>query len=165
MKGRRKRDDITFSICGHAIVPKNEVRYLGVVWDDRGSFGKHVIATINKAEVRATALNRLMPNIGVASSDKRSLLYGVVHFIVLYGAPIWYKAIHIEKCRKMLIILQRKMLLRVAAAYRTKSAASLQVITGTIPIDLVIQERCEIYGSTGRLEGDTDMGEGEKSKC
>ncbi|KAJ8972930.1 hypothetical protein NQ317_001813 [Molorchus minor] len=33
------------------------------------------------------------------------------------------------------------MLLRVASAYKTVSAVALQIITGTIPIDLLVKER------------------------
>ncbi|KAJ8970504.1 hypothetical protein NQ317_009522 [Molorchus minor] len=36
---------------------------------------------------------------------------------------------------------QRKMLLRVASAYKTVSAVALQIITGTIPIDVLVKER------------------------
>ncbi|KAJ8968284.1 hypothetical protein NQ317_009230 [Molorchus minor] len=41
----------------------------------------------------------------------------------------------------MMVRTQRKMLLRVASAYKTVSAVALQIITGTIPIDLLVKER------------------------
>ncbi|KAJ8964630.1 hypothetical protein NQ314_004739 [Rhamnusium bicolor] len=41
----------------------------------------------------------------------------------------------------MLEGVQRRMLLRVGSAYRTTSTVVLQVITGIIPIDLMVEER------------------------
>ncbi|KAJ8973349.1 hypothetical protein NQ317_008622 [Molorchus minor] len=43
--------------------------------------------------------------------------------------------------KNMMVRTQRKMLLRVASAYKTVSAVALQIITGTIPIDLLVKER------------------------
>ncbi|KAJ8965134.1 hypothetical protein NQ314_004359 [Rhamnusium bicolor] len=43
--------------------------------------------------------------------------------------------------RTMLEGVQRRMLLRVGSAYRTTSTVALQVITGVIPIDLMVEER------------------------
>lgn len=71
---------------------------------------------------------------------------------VLYGAPIWHAAIYVEKYKNLLIRLQRKMLIRVASAYRTVSAEALQMITGVISIDLMVRERREIYeGARGEV--------------
>ncbi|KAJ8971166.1 hypothetical protein NQ314_000843 [Rhamnusium bicolor] len=45
----------------------------------------------------------------------------------------------------MLEGVQRRMLLRVCSAYRTTSTVALQVITGVIPIDLMVEERRYLY--------------------
>nr|CAH7728272.1 unnamed protein product [Callosobruchus chinensis] len=48
--------------------------------------------------------------------------------------------------------MQRRMLLRVACAYRTVSTRALQVIAGGIPIELIVEERRYIHHSdTGNL--------------
>lgn len=49
------------------------------------------------------------------------------------------------KHRAKVVSTQRKALLRIACAYRTTSAEALQVITGVIPIDLLIIERRQIH--------------------
>ncbi|KAJ8939664.1 hypothetical protein NQ314_011053 [Rhamnusium bicolor] len=97
------------------------------------------------AEKLAAGLMRIMPNIGGPSSGKREILCGVVHSTILYGAPIWCEALRIRRYRTMLEGVQRRMLLRVGSAYRTTSTVALQVITGVIPIDLMVEERRYLY--------------------
>lgn len=141
LKGKRKRDGIQFAINGALITPKRNIRYLGIYLDDRGSFGEHVIQVTKKAESRLSKISRLMPNIKGPTSNKREVLCGVVHSILLYGAPVWARACAARKYREMLSRTQRRALVRIASAYRTVSAEALQVITGVIPIDLQVEER------------------------
>ncbi|KAI4469563.1 reverse transcriptase [Holotrichia oblita] len=62
--------------------------------------------------------------------------------IILYGGPVWGKAVDIQKYNRQLQRLQRNTLLRVASAYWTASGKALQVVTdGVIPIDPLIHER------------------------
>lgn len=145
LKGKRKRDGICFTIGSTEIYPRKTVRYLGVTLDEWGSYGHHVKNVVNKAENRTAILSRMMPNIGGPVSGKREVLCGVIHSIILYGAPIWRKACEIKKYNSMLAGAQRKVLLRVASAYRTVSIAAIQVITGVIPIDLLVEERRYLY--------------------
>lgn len=98
-------------------------------------FGHHVAKIEEKAEKTITALNKMMPNIGGPGSVKRKLLSGAMQSVILYGAPIWGGALGMQEYRGMLTSSQRKSVLRVASAYRTVSAAAIQVICGTIPID------------------------------
>lgn len=141
IRGRRRRDHVTFMLEGVRVTPKKLLNYLGILVDERGSFGPHVINACSKAEEKVAKLNKIMPNIGGPSSCKRAVLSGAIHSIVLYGAPIWQQAISRKKYREVMERTQRKLLLRVACAYRTVSLAALQVITGITPIDLMVQER------------------------
>ncbi|KAJ8929643.1 hypothetical protein NQ314_017650 [Rhamnusium bicolor] len=86
-----------------------------------------------------------MPNIGGPSSQKREVLNGVIQSIVLYGAPVWKRALQRKRYRNMVDGVQRKSLLRVASAYRTVSAAVVQVVTATPPLSLLAEERKHLY--------------------
>ncbi|KAG5878138.1 hypothetical protein JTB14_003906 [Gonioctena quinquepunctata] len=99
-------------------VSSDRVKYLGVVLDDLQTFGEHTKAAVRKAEASTAALSRLMPNIGGPSSGKRAVLSGVAHSVLLYGAPIWYGAMRVGTYRKRMESAQRRVLLRVASAYR-----------------------------------------------
>lgn len=150
LRGRRKRDGITFEMDRTRITPRKDIKYLGIYLDTQLNFGTHIRQTIVKADGATFKLGRMMPNIGGPSSRKRKMLCGVTHSILLYGAPVWYdKVSRINLYRNLLIKAQRKALLRVASAYRTVATEALQVITGTIPIDLMAKERKSIY-QTGR---------------
>ncbi|KAJ8964235.1 hypothetical protein NQ314_005064 [Rhamnusium bicolor] len=145
LKGPRKKEKVNFTLRDTIITPGGAVKYLGITIDARGSYGPHIINVAKKAENRAAGLMRIMPNIGCLSSGKREILCGVVHSTILYGAPIWCEALRIRRYRTMLEGVQRRMLLRVGSAYRTTSTVALQVITGVIPIDLMVEERRYLY--------------------
>ena len=145
MKSKRKHSHVTFHLDGVELHLTKTVRYLGVTIDERGSFGPHVGRVSKKADENITSLARIMPNISGPSSGKRAVIGGAVHNILMYGAPIWHKVVGIQKYRKILERTQRNILLRVASAYRTASLAALQVVTGTVPIDLMVHERAYAY--------------------
>ena len=142
---KRKREGISFKLGNVTITSKESVKYLGVHFDTRGSFGEHIKQTKIKAEDRVGKLTRLMSNIGGPASSRRAVLSGVVHSILLYGAPIWAEALKKKKYFLEMERTQRKILIRIASAYRTAPTVGLQVITGIPPIDLLALERKEIF--------------------
>ncbi|XP_011864574.1 PREDICTED: uncharacterized protein LOC105560225, partial [Vollenhovia emeryi] len=66
-----------------------EMRYLGLILDDRWRFEGHLAAAANRARARATQLGRLLPNLGGPDDKVRRLYANVVKSVVLYGAPVW----------------------------------------------------------------------------
>ncbi|KAJ8967335.1 hypothetical protein NQ317_007980, partial [Molorchus minor] len=126
MKGPRRRQGIRFHLNDTVIEPRRAVKYLGVWLDDKGNFGEHVRRRANKAEERMAALNRLMPNINGPNSRKR-------------------EAMKVESYRLKLEKVQRKALLRIASAYRTVSTRAVQVVTGVVPIELMVEERKQLH--------------------
>ncbi|XP_023310320.1 uncharacterized protein LOC108917090 [Anoplophora glabripennis] len=125
MKGPRKRKHLRFTIGGMEITPCKALRYLGVVIDEGGTFGEHLEKAVNKTEKKSAILARLMPNLGGPRTCKRMVLCGVVHSILLYGAPVWHTALQKNKYKMMLERTQRRILLRVVMAYRTVSAKAV----------------------------------------
>ena len=73
------------------------------------------------------------------------ILGSVVYSIILYAAPVWKKAAGHKKYRTMLQRVQRLLMIMISRSYRTVSTEALQVITGSIPIDLLIEERDLLY--------------------
>lgn len=142
---KRKIRDIVFTLDGVHIMPGNSIKYLGVWLDRTLSFADHTVKTIIKAEKTIGALLRMMPNIGGPRTSKRKVLAGVAHSIILYAAPVWSKVTANRKLTAKLFSLQRKVVIRVACAYRTVSTAAVCVIAGITPIDLAIEERRERY--------------------
>lgn len=141
LSGRKERKNIEFQLESNTIKPKPAVKYLGLMIDSNLSFRTHVNQVVQKAEKKTAALTRILPNIQGPSWSKRVLLNAVVQSTLLYGAPIWYKVLNIKKYKQQLEKVQRKTMLRIASGYRTISTVALQIITGVIPIDLLIEER------------------------
>lgn len=50
-----------------------------------------------------------------------------------------------EKYRKIYIQVQRRAALRITRAYRTAPTEAILVLADTPPIDLLVQERTEVY--------------------
>ena len=64
---------------------------------------------MDKAEKSIATLGKLMPNVGgLTGRTRRIQLNGVTNSVILYRAPVWYKACKIAKHRKKLISSQRK---------------------------------------------------------
>lgn len=145
LKGKRKREHLNFNLQGTRIIPRKHITYLGVVIGEGITFTEHIKYVSKKADSKMAALTRILPNIGGPSSLKRAVLCGVIHSIILYGAPVWYEALEKKKYRNILSGVQRKALLRIASGYRTISTNALQVITGIPPISLLAEERYRLY--------------------
>lgn len=141
VKGKRNRGHIRFEVGDAVVRHTRAAKYLGVWVDSRLSFGQHIKECTAKANKLTTAVARLMPNMANLTTNKRRLLYGVTQSVMTYAAPIWSGAMRMERYRRMALSAQRKGLLRVACAYRTVSANAVQVITGVVPFDLLVEER------------------------
>jgi len=91
------------------------IRYLGVRLDTRLSFEDHAISVAAGERKAATALGRLMPNVGGPSQSKRKLLMSVVHSRLLYGAEVWAdSSTKIQKSSNALLQAQRCAALKAA---------------------------------------------------
>ncbi|KAF5187399.1 reverse transcriptase [Thalictrum thalictroides] len=75
---RRAFEPPRLEIGGHPIRIEKSLRYLGVILDQRLTFGPHVDTVAKKAARSAAALARLMPNVQGPGQWKRRLLATVV---------------------------------------------------------------------------------------
>lgn len=132
--------------CGNAeIISQNVARYLGVHFERNRSYKFHINKVCTKALGYAKALAVLAPNIGGAGYMARKLYYKVVESVIMYAAPIWASGLEFSTNVGVLISTQRSALLKMARAYRTISWDALSILTGQIPLDLLIYEREVIF--------------------
>lgn len=92
-----------------------------------------------------TVLVRLMPNISESSDAKRRLLNSAVSAEMMYAAPVWADAVNIKGLARKLEAVQRISTLRIVSAYRTVFGDAILVLVSILPVDLLAQERKEIY--------------------
>lgn len=87
--GRRAVDLPEIEIRGHLVPLTRSVKYLGVIMDRNLRFSTHVKTVAERAAAAATAVGRLMPNMGGPSTAKRTLLQSITLSRLMYAAPIW----------------------------------------------------------------------------
>lgn len=149
LAGRRKLTNISVNIGKQIITKKSAVKYLGIWLDQDLKICSHIRNTCENTDKIILSLSRLMPNINGSSSRKRSILCSVAHFLLTYVAPIWIEILKEKKYKNMLRKTYRKCLLRLATAYLTVSNEALEVITATLPIDIMAEERSQIHWEWG----------------
>lgn len=155
LSGRRAADLPEIAIGGLPIALKRELKYLGVILDRNLAFTSHIRTVSERAAGAATAVGRLMPNMGGPSMTKRTLLQLVVSSRLLYAAPVWAaRATQFECNKSAMHRAQRLSALRVARCYRTVSGAAALVLAGFPPADLLALERIKNFWS--RMEGNID---------
>ena len=141
LSGRRKLKELTITVGENEIRSTKHTKYLGIYLDKDLRMTEHVRRVTERANEVTAKLARIMPNIGGPRASKRRIIAGAVMSIVLYGAPVWGGVLRHGKYRKMLQGIQRKLALRISSAYRTVSLEAAQVITGMIPVDILVRER------------------------
>lgn len=142
---RTKLKPVHFNLLGTRIVSGRSLKYLGVWLHSKLTFSIHGHRTIEKAEKTMSALSRLMPTITGPSESKRKTLACVMQSQILYAAPVWNNATNNKALTRKLTRVHRLMSIRVTRAYRTISAEAVEVIAAKPPIDLLINERANIY--------------------
>lgn len=145
ISNRKAVQQAKITVGEHTIDSKRAVKHLGVIIDDRLNFNSHVDYACEKAAKATTALARIMPNNSEISSSKRRLLASVTTSILRYGSPAWFPAIRTRRNKTCLNSTFRLISMRVASAYRTISLEAVCVISGMIPIVLLLEEDQECY--------------------
>lgn len=90
---KRGYTKLLFNIGGIVIELQDNIRYIDVELSSKLGFRKHIETANNKAEKTASALARLMPNVGRPMVEKRKLLTSVVHSQLLYISLIGAEAL------------------------------------------------------------------------
>lgn len=137
--------EVDMRVLSETIRTKRRLTYLGLRLDPRLTFRAQLEYAASKAAQTTAFLSRLMANIGGPNYSKRKLMMATTQSILLYGCEIWADALKAKYRKKMLAKVQRTAALRVASAYRTVSEPAVLVISGTIPIDLLAEERKALW--------------------
>ena len=82
----------------------------------------------------------------------RQLYLNVALSILLYGAPVWTDSMKVAYRSKEVVQMQRKAALRCVSAYRTVSTEAVCILARTPPIDLLAEERTELFKAKKKLK-------------
>jgi len=80
---------------------------------------KHIQIVKAKSMRTASALSRLMSNVGGPRPVKRKLLTPVMHSQLLYAAFVWIASLVFDNHRRMLLSPQLIMALKIGREFRT----------------------------------------------
>lgn len=86
---QRHHNEMTITISETAVNSSPSAKYLWITIDQKLNFTKHATSTPEKANKMVQNIIRILPNVSAAKHRKRLLLSNAVHFVLLYGAPIW----------------------------------------------------------------------------
>ncbi|KAI4473030.1 hypothetical protein M0804_015512, partial [Polistes exclamans] len=85
------------------------------------SFMPHFRALIPKAEGILRSIGRILPNLHGPREKKRRLYSSVIHSVLLYGAPVWWRAVvEDQRIRRAVQALQRRVPIRARESISLK---------------------------------------------
>ncbi|CAB0037848.1 unnamed protein product [Trichogramma brassicae] len=131
----------TVKLQAKGIKYNDPVKYLGVTIGAQCKIEQHIINTGAKARRLFDKLSVICrARWGISFSNVRTLYRGVFIPSVLYAVEAWWPLLD-SKTGKKLNSAQRSPMLRMSRGYATTSTDALQVICGTMPLDLEAKRR------------------------
>jgi hypothetical protein len=143
-RGWRPGSSDSILVGGEAVQVRAHIKYLGLILDRRWKFEEHFARLAPRLVGTASALGRLLPNVGGPKSPCRRLFANVVRSMALYGAPIWASRIR-DKAKALLRRPQRVVAQRIVKSYSTVAHAAVCALAGTPPWELDAQLLAERY--------------------
>lgn len=134
-KGKRIRHIPSIKINNRKVKYVRELKYLGVTFDEKLTWVKHVNVMKDKVFNFQSKLNRLTrATWGLKGNILKATYESVTEKYILYGSSIWF--VDTVRVRRKAIQAQRCALIGVVKAYKTVSTETINVLSGVIPIDI-----------------------------
>ncbi|KAI4484972.1 hypothetical protein M0802_012906 [Mischocyttarus mexicanus] len=150
----RRRNPPRVQVGGVFVEVRRRLKYLGLTLDSGWSFRPHFEEVVPKMERVVRALCRLLPNLHGPCERKRRLYSNVIHSVLLYGVPVWWRAaVEDRRIRKNVGRVQRRVALRVCCAYKTVSHSAAMMLAGIIPLHHLAPQLAECFWSARTADG------------
>lgn len=144
-KKTRTVESIDLTLGNVPIEEVQQMRYLGIIVDNKLQWKQHITYVSNKVEKALLGFLRVSKNVFGVNTDVLRLVYnqGIVP-IISYASGAWGNSLKKKINSKLLRRIQRRFLLRIIRGYRTVSYDALYAISGLPPIDLIILNDIEV---------------------
>jgi hypothetical protein len=146
---RRKRKelkDLEVYLNNKPLLQVHSLKYLGIIFDSKLTFREHINYMAEKCTKLIFALSKLAKlNWGLKHATPKTIYTSGILSLLLYGSPVWKKAIDRVNYKLKLIRVQRLINIKTAKAYRTVLNEALCILTGLIPIAIKIEEAVQFY--------------------
>lgn len=131
-------------VGGTSIKYCNNMKYLGVVLDDKWSGLSHLERLQEKIGDFQNRMMRITrATWGISPHILKQLYLTVTQKIIKYGAEIWYR--DNVRTNLRLIKIQRIALISITKCYRTVSSDTMSVLAGIPPIDIEIRQEINLW--------------------
>jgi ribonuclease HI len=143
---RKENKELAIYLNNVKLEQVDKIKYLGIIMDNKINFREHLLYTANKCTKLIHTLSKSAKlKWGLSSEALRTIYKGAIMPLMLYGAPVWIKAME-KKCNKRIYDrVQRLINIKIAKAFRTTSNEALCIVTGLIPITIQAEEEANIY--------------------
>jgi hypothetical protein len=124
----------------------NNIKYLGIVFDNKLTFKEHIIYIEEKRTKIIFALAKSAKlTWGLKHKALKTIYTGAILPLMTYGAPVWKDALNKASFKARLVRIQRLLNVKIAKAYHTVSNDALCIIMRLMPIHIKIQEVAKYY--------------------
>jgi ribonuclease HI len=143
---RKETKEISIYMNNTKLEQVEKIKYLGIIIDSKINFREHLLYTANKCTKLIHALSKSAKlKWGLSSEALRTIYKGAIMPLMMYGAPVWIKALEKKYNRRTYNRVQRIINIKIAKAFRTTSNEALCIVTGLIPITIQAEEEANIY--------------------
>lgn len=147
-----KSNKCNICINSKKITFTNQIKYLGVIIDNKLKFIKHSDYVIDKAKKLFFKLSTFIrPTWGVHPDNVKTIYKQVIEPIICYASGIWSDALRYKHVTKKLLSLQRLFAIKIIQGFRTVSTIAAISIAQLTPLPDKINEVADIDRT--RLQG------------
>lgn len=135
----------TIKLNNQGIKYQNEIKYLGIVIDNKLTWLSHLNEILEKVSKFEFKLKKVVrATWGLRPEIVKNVYLKATERLILYASAVWFEVT--VRIKNKLMQIQRKSLLGITKCYCTVATESLQILAGCVPIDLVASMEKKMYG-------------------
>ena len=143
-----QREPITecVNVAGEVVAPKSLVKWLGIWFDPKLAFKKHVEKRVNLAMATFLGMQRLASTQkGLSFRAMRQLYIACVTTVADYGVPVWYRGNKQGKLLELYQRLQNQALPKILGAFNKSPTRAMELEAAIPPPEIRFQKTCLCY--------------------
>ena len=122
-----------------------DMKYLGIHFDSRPTFQKHIEHTAEKSRTLIYMLHKTAKlHWGLGHKSLKTVYEGALVALMTYRVPVWEEAVFKQRLLRKMQSAQRLINIKIAKAYRTISYEASCVMVRVLPIGIVITGKVQL---------------------
>jgi hypothetical protein len=141
-KRKRNREEVNIYLKNRRLEQVKEMKYLGIYFDNKLSFHKHIEHITKKSRKIIYMLGKTAKlNWGLGHKFLKTIYEWALVPLMTYGAAVWEEAIKEQRLLRKMQSTQRLINIKIAKAHRTISFEVSCLLADVQPIGIVIDEK------------------------